>query len=228
MMMRLSFQGFQGASTRTVVVLAFLFLSFQTTLLVSALNIVLPGGSGDVGKLLASKLPQHEITILCRNAFLAAAPNRVTEDFGWVGKGYLEAHPHVKLRDWDGGDLLDIVGCDWMGWQEDTLAKADIVVNLVGGYTEQRLMATERLVREGLRVNPDVLQVTVSPAEEELYLISPGAPTKKKERLKHCEELVSKNCLNSVCLRLEANRLDDGCEKIKKVIDDYEKELSSQ
>jgi hypothetical protein len=87
-------------------------------LLLSLLNgangfhIVLAGGTGQIGRELSSKLVSdgHEITILCRNAFLAAAPSRVSSDFGWLGKSFLEKYPGVKLRDWDGGDLLDIVG----------------------------------------------------------------------------------------------------------------------
>jgi len=120
----------------------------------------------------------------------------------------------------DGGDLTDIVGKDWMGWQEDTLAKADVVVNLVGGYTGQRVMATERIVRESLSFNPQALQVTVSPNEEELNIISPGAFEIKNERIKLCEEIVSSNCANSVCIRLEANRLEESCEKLKQIIED--------
>jgi hypothetical protein len=194
--------------------------------LASALNIVLPGGSGALGKSFAAKLsPDHQVTILSRNAYLASAPNRVTEVFGWVGKSFLEQHPHVNIRDWDGGDLLDIVGCDWMGWQDDTLAKADVVINLVGGYTQQRIMATERLVRESLVVNRNALQVTVSPKDDDLALISPGALKMKRERVQQCEAMVEKNCLRSVCLRLEANRIHESCEKLKQVIDDYEASL---
>eukprot|EP00957_Ditylum_brightwellii_P180103 13719183-Ditylum_brightwellii.AAC.1 len=57
-----------------------------------------------------------------------------------------------------------------MGWQQDTLPKADIILNLVGGgYTEQRVMATERLVRESLSFAPtDVAFITVSPTEEDI------------------------------------------------------------
>ena len=205
----------------------FLVVCQQSAFVVQALNIVMPGGSGPVGKTLASKLPNHEITILCRNAFLAAAPSRVSEDFGWVGKQYLQKHPHVKLRDWDGGDLLDIVGQDWMGWQDDTLAKADVVVILVGGYTEQRVMATERIVRESFRVNKNALQITVGATEDDLPAISPGAPQLKKERLKLCEDTVSQNLPNTVNLRIEGFRLEENCEKIKKVIEDYEKNKSS-
>ena len=78
-----------------------------------ALNIVIAGGTGKVGASLASQLhnqQKHEIKILCRNAFLASAPARVSEDFGWLGESFLNKHDSVSLRDWDGGDLLDIVG----------------------------------------------------------------------------------------------------------------------
>ena len=201
-----------------VVVLSSLICSSHVVL---SLNVVLAGGSGPVGKTLASQLsPKHKVTILSRNAYLASAPNRVTEVFGWVGEAYLKKFPHVSIRDWDGGDLLDIVGCDWMGWQEDTLKHADVVVNLVGGFTEQRVMATERIVRESLSVNPSALQVTVGVMDEELE----GLPLAKmkKDRLKLCEEMVSSNCVNYVCLRLEDNRLEQGCEKLKKVIEDLD------
>ena len=80
-----------------------LFVSGNAVL---ALNVVLAGGSGPLGKQLASCLIDHDVTILCRNAFLAAAPNRVTHNFGYVGTPFLQKNPHVRLRDWDGGDLL--------------------------------------------------------------------------------------------------------------------------
>mmetsp|Transcript_29743 Transcript_29743/g.53987 ORF Transcript_29743/g.53987 Transcript_29743/m.53987 type:complete len:220 (+) Transcript_29743:40-699(+) len=185
-------------------------------------SIVIPGGTGTIGATLSSALANdgHDVTILCRNAFLAGAPNRASGDFGWLGQGFLESHPGIKLRDWDGGDLLDIVGQDWVGWQEDTLAKADVVVNLVGGYTQQREMAAERIVRESLRVNPTALQITVSPKDDELKIISPGVPTTKIARLKQCEDLVSMNCANFKCVRLEANRVEEECDRIKNVIYD--------
>mmetsp|Transcript_7428 Transcript_7428/g.16840 ORF Transcript_7428/g.16840 Transcript_7428/m.16840 type:complete len:213 (+) Transcript_7428:78-716(+) len=185
-------------------------------------HIILAGGTGKIGATLSSSLANdgHDVTILCRNAFLAAAPNRASGDFGWVGRGFLEKHPGIKLRDWDGGDLLEIVGQDFLGWQEDTLAKADAVVNLVGGYTEQREMAAERIVRESLRVNPTVLQITVGPRDDELNIISPGAPATKVARLKQCEDLVSVNCANFECLRIEANRVEEECIRIKEVLYD--------
>lgn len=191
-----------------------------------ALNIVIPGGTGKVGRILSSSLSKsktpHTVTILARNAFLASSPSRVSSDFGWLGKSFLESNPNVFIRDWDGGDLLDIVGCDWMGWQEDALKNADIVVNLVGGYTQQRVMATERIVRESLSVNPTALQITVSPLEKEMRKYSPGVIETKLKRLNKCEEMVQVNCLSSVCLRVEMNDARGISDKIMKVIDEYE------
>ncbi|KAL7519392.1 hypothetical protein ACHAWX_004154 [Stephanocyclus meneghinianus] len=197
------------------------FLLLASVFRVGAFKIVLAGGTGELGRTLSSSLVNdgQEVTILCRNAFLASSPYRVSSDFGWLGKSFLEKHPSIKLRDWDGGDLLDIVGQDWIGWQEDTLARADAVVNLVGGFTQQREMATERLVRESLRVNPNVLQVTVGPIDDELGMFAPVvAKPLKIARLQKCEDMVKMNCLNFECIRLEANRIEEGCEKIKKVI----------
>ena len=73
----------------------------------SGFNILLAGGTGPVGRELSSKLVQdgHDVTILCRNAFLAAAPSRVSSDFGWLGQSFLENNPGIKLRDWDGGKV---------------------------------------------------------------------------------------------------------------------------
>lgn len=199
--------------------LALVILSTST--IADAFNIVLAGGTGEIGRSLSSSLVAdgHDVTILCRNAFLASAPSRVTSEFGWLGKTFLERHPSIQLRDWDGGDLLDIVGQDWMGWQEDTLSKADAVVNLVGGFTEQREMATERIIRESYRVNPNVLQISVGPMEDELDMIQPVvAKPIKADRLHKCEEMVKKNCANFECMRLEANCIEKGCDQIKKVI----------
>jgi hypothetical protein len=160
----------------------------------------------------------HDVTVLTRNAFLAATPSRVSADFGWVGQSFLGYHPGVSLRDWDGGDLLDIVGKDWMGWQEDALKGADVVVNLVGGFTNQRVMATERLVRESLVHCPDALQVTVGPTLQDLPGFSPGVTSLKESRLVACERLVQDNCRNSKCLRIEAFRLQQGCDEIVAVV----------
>ena len=195
---------------RALILLSFLMLLNNSF----GLNIVIAGGTGTLGKMVASKLTGDKVTILCRNAFLAATPNKVTEAFGWVGVSFLERNPHVKLRDWDGGDLLDIVGQDWVGWQEDTLTKADVVVNMCGGYTNQRNMATERIVRESLRVNPNAFQIIVAPVVEDLKILTPGLVTMKTKRLQECEDLVMKNCLLSKCLRLEAYNLEGSCNQI--------------
>lgn len=179
-----------------------------TTTPTLALNVVIAGGTGTLGRALIPKLSDHDVTILTRNAFLAATPSRVTKDFGHLGASFLNKHPFVRLRDWDGGDLTDIVGQDWVGWQDDALKSADVLVYLVGGYTQQRTMATERLVRESLRVNPGVLHVTVNPVEEDIPILSPGMFTTKSKRINDCEDMVKKNCWNHECLRLEVYKMD--------------------
>lgn len=213
----------QSISPHAISALTLLLIFFPS---INALNIVIPGGTGQVGRLLSSSLSKssttHKITILARNAFLASSPSRVSSDFGWLGQSFLEKNPAVSIRDWDGGDLLDIVGCDWMGWQEDALKDADIVVNLVGGFTEQRVMATERIVRESLSVNPTAMQVTVSPTEEEMRKYSPGIVGVKLKRLNTCEEMVKQNCVSSVCLRVEMNDSQSICDKILEIIENYE------
>mmetsp|Transcript_7944 Transcript_7944/g.16394 ORF Transcript_7944/g.16394 Transcript_7944/m.16394 type:complete len:213 (-) Transcript_7944:2267-2905(-) len=185
---------------------------------VEGLQIAVAGGTGKLGRMLLPKLFDHDVTVLTRNSFLASAPNKVTEVFGYLGEGFLKRHPHVSLRDWDGGDLLDIVGQDFLGWQEDALKTADVVVHLVGGYTEQREMATERLVRESLRINRGAVHVTVNPIEEEITRISPGMVTLKTKRIQKCESMVRDNCSNSRCLRLEAFKDKEACEEIFETI----------
>ena len=194
-----------------------LLLVFLATLstVSQALNIVIPGGTGKIGQRVAATLGSqgHSVKILCRNAFLASAPARVSSDFGWVGKAFLKANPRVTLRDWDGGDLLDIVGQDWLGWQDDALAGADAVINLVGGFTEQRVMACERIVRESLSVNPTAMQITLSPIDDDLSM------KLKKDRVELCEKMVTENCMKSACLRVEINDIDGACQKILSEID---------
>lgn len=185
--------------------------------LAQALNIVIAGGTGKVGRLLSSTLHNqqkgHDITILCRNAFLASAPNKVSEAFGWLGEGFLDKHDSVQLRDWDGGDLLDIVGCDWQGWQDDALPKADVVVNLVGGYTEQRPMACERIVRESLRLNPSAKQILLTMDDEDLII------SLKKGRAKACEDMLNTNCGDATCLRAQMYDIKGSCKQIMDIID---------
>jgi hypothetical protein len=203
-------------SSISLSILLFFWLSASA----SSLNAVLAGGSGPIGMGVAARLKHgHAVTILTRNAFLAAAPNRVTEQFGWVGASFLNKFPHVQLRDWDGGDLLDIVGCDWLGWQDDTLAPANVVVHLVGGYTDQRVMACERLVRESCRVNPEAWHITVNPLDEDLSVISPGARSLKMSRIERCEAVVKENCRNSLCLRIPCYRIEDSCNEIVAAIE---------
>ena len=183
-----------------------------------SLQIAVAGGTGKIGRLLLPKLVDHEVTVLTRNSFLASAPNRVTEVFGYLGASFLQKNKHVKLRDWDGGDLLDIVGKDFLGWQEDTLKQADVIIHLVGGFTEQREMATERLVRESLRVNRGATHITVNPLEEEIGSFSPGMLTLKTKRIEKCESMVRDNCSNTKCLRIEAFKMEDATEEIFETI----------
>ena len=188
-------------------------------------NIVLAGGTGPLGKALASRLFQEEkyqVTILARNAFLAAAPSRVTNEFGYLGESFLRKNsPRVKLRDWDGGDLLDIVGQDWLGWQQDTLAQADCVVLLTGGFTEQRVMATERVLREMLAwsKNKNAKIITVSP--ENVENLSPGARALKEERIQRCEQMIKQNWNNCECLRLPIYQIEKNSEIILRSIETY-------
>jgi len=170
---------------------------------INALHIVLAGGTGPVGALVASQLDQHSVTILTRNSFLASSPSRVSGDFGWLGASYLQKNPHVKLRDWDGGDLLDIVGRDWIGWQDD-VTPADCVVHLTGGgFTEQRVMACERLVRETYDANR-LHHITVNPTDRVLSILFSMIPEVKKARIQQCEEMVQANCIRSTCLRSDS------------------------
>lgn len=224
-------QGFLRV-TATSIIIRFLVLSQQSVGVAHAFTVVLAGGTGPVGQAVATQLDEtaDEVILLTRNSFLASAPNRVTEEFGFVGKGYLEkyAAQGVRLLDWDGGDLLDIVGQDWIGWQQDALEKADVVVHLVGGYTQQRTMACERLVRESFQFNKDALQVTVSPTEESLGAVAPVvAKALKRKRIEECEEMVKANCLNVECVRIDAYQLEKSSNKIVQVIQDWKKKSTS-
>lgn len=219
-----------GSTGTFVLRAAFLVVGLKASLS-SALNVVLVGGTGPLGQAVARSLTtpspstavaaHHDVTILTRNAFLAATPSRVSSDFGWVGKAFLKFHPDVRLRDWDGGDLLDIVGQDWVGWQEDALKGADVVVHLVGGFTQQRVMAAERIVRESLVQCPDALQITVGPLLRDLPGYSPGVTSLKESRLVECERLVQNNCRHSKCLRIEAFRLQQGCDEVVQAVDSW-------
>lgn len=194
----------------------------------AAWNIVLAGGTGPVGTALSSppRLREHAITILARNGFLAATPSRVTKDYGWVGRQFLQQNRNVQIRDWDGGDLLDIVGNDWMGWQSDVLPTADVIVHLNGGgFTQQRVMACERLVRETLAipktVDSHVLHITVNPTNELLSTMSPGMPDVKRQRIATCEAMVQQNCRNHICLRVDEVKMDVVCDMILSAIENW-------
>jgi len=217
----------------TIGTLILLWSSLVSHLGVFGLQIVLPGGTGTIGQTLCTKLANnhHDVIVLTRNAFLAAAPSRVSNDFGWMGKSFLQNNPHVKLRDWDGGDLLDIVGQDWVGWQDDVLKNTQddniVIVHLVGGgFTPQRTMAYERMVREAMVNCPNALHITVNPIDEEIAVLSPGMLTVKKQRIQECEQMVQQNCRNHECLRIEVYRIEQGCDAIVKAIQDWEKEQS--
>ena len=183
------------------------------------LQIAVAGGTGKIGRLLLPKLIDHDVTVLTRNSFLASAPSRVTEVFGYLGEGFLRRNPHVALRDWDGGDMLDIVGNDFVGWQDDALKKADVVVHMVGGFTQQREMATERLVRESLRLNRKATHITVNPREDDIGKFTPGMLTLKTERIAKCESMVRDNCFSSQCLRIEAFRPETASQEIFEAIE---------
>jgi hypothetical protein len=192
------------------------------------LNIVVAGGTGSLGRMLIPQMVDTaasmsaatptKVTILTRNSFLASTPTRVSEDYGHLGKAFVEKFQKKKnltLRDWDGGDLLDIVGRDWMGWQRDVLPKADVILHLTGGgFTEQRVMACERLVRESLKHNKSAHHITVNPSAELLAALSPGLKSVKTGRIERCEAMVRENCQHYTCLRIGQRDLDVACQTI--------------
>jgi len=211
--------------------LLLLLLASRAVAAAAALNVVLAGGTGPIGRGVAGELSRrgHDVTVLTRNAFLASSPARVTEQFGWLGRRFLEENPGVTLRDWDGGDLLDIVGKDWLGWQDDVLPDADAVVHLVGGFTDQRVAACERLVRECVAAaktrtssgaDDAILHVTVNPLDDELPAFSPGMADLKRRRIETCEDIVKTNCANWDCLRIEAFRPQQGIDRIVAALED--------
>lgn len=200
---------------------------------VIGLNIVVAGGTGRLGRILIPQLLDNtsatasssaaatptKVTILTRNSFLASTPTRVSEDYGHLGQAFVEKFQkkNLVLRDWDGGDLLDIVGRDWMGWQRDVLPKADVILHLTGGgFTEQRVMACERLVRESLKHNNNqrAHHITVNPSAELLAAMSPGLKSVKTGRIERCEAMVRENCQHYTCLRIGQRDLDVACQTI--------------
>lgn len=99
---------------------------------------------------------------------------------------------------------------------------ADVVVNLVGGYTQQRKMATDRLVRESLTYNPDALQIGISPVEDDIGVLSPGLVGVKTKRIQECEDIVRDNCSHFKTLRLRAYRDEEACQEICDAIASWE------
>jgi hypothetical protein len=216
--------------TTAFVVLLSLCGVLQTTI---GLTIIAAGGTGRLGKILIPKLlnvdladggkNQATVLILTRNSYLASTPSRVSHDYGHLGQGFIEQYnrKNLKLRDWDGGDLLDIVGQDWMGWQKDVLPQANVILHLTGGgFTEQRVMACERLVRESLKYNPIAHHVTVNPSKELLAAMSPGLNSVKTGRIERCEAMVRENCRNYTCLRIEQRDPQVVCQRILDTLDD--------
>ena len=74
-------------------------------------------------------------------------------------------------------------------------------------------MACERIVRESLRLCPSAKQVLLSMDDEDLKT------TLKKDRAKKCEDMLSGNCRDVVCLRAEMYDVDGACKQIMNVID---------
>jgi hypothetical protein len=109
------------------------------------------------------------------------------------------------------------------------LKEADVVVHLVGGFTEQRVMACERLVRESWAINKEALHVTVNPTPEDMAAVSPlCALSLKQKRADACESIVKGNCLHSKCLRVEAFRVPQLCDEIVQVIEEWAKEKAAE
>mmetsp|Transcript_23318 Transcript_23318/g.43819 ORF Transcript_23318/g.43819 Transcript_23318/m.43819 type:complete len:230 (+) Transcript_23318:181-870(+) len=185
-------------------ILLLLFLiAIITPLGSNALNIVVAGGTGRLGRVLISSLlsplpsgkVENYVTVLSRNCFLASAPNRVSADFGFLGQKFVDKYANnMAMRDWDGGDLLDIVGKDWVGWEE-VLEKADVVVNLCGGFTVQREQAQQRLsdaIRSTeTRNNRVIKQIIIAPTDEVIPTLSPVAISAKVKRLEKCEDIAN-------------------------------------
>lgn len=218
-----------AASSKIMMITLFQLLIRQA----ASLNICLAGGTGKIGQGLVGQLAANSnendsITILTRNAFLAKTPTRVSEDYGWMGEGFLKKYgSRCSLRDWDGGDLLDIVGQDWLGWQQDVLPKTNIMVHLVGGgFAPHRVMACERLVRETQSFDM-MYHITVNPSEDLLRVVSPGLLSTKMSRIHTCEEMVKENCQNKVLLRIGEYKVESACRKILDTIDDIRIEIGS-
>jgi len=157
-----------------------------------SLRLVFAGGTGGVGSALAERCAArgHSVDILCRNAFLAVTPSRVSEDFGFVGedrKCRWEAEGlKIGFRDWTAGDELDSVSDRWVGW-EDTVKGADAIVFAVGDLgRDGRRRPLEALARATLEAGDRAPKrfVMLSPEDG---LIRDSFAAKKRETLKLCE-----------------------------------------
>ena len=193
-----------NTTTATIAMVLLLLLSIIPTVN-SLKHIVIAGGTGRVGKQIITTLldptrpdaKDYKITVLARNKFLASAPNRVSGDFGFLGKSFISRFPSLNLRDYDGGDLLDIVGMDWMGWEE-VLVDCDLFVNAVGTLTEQRTKAVRRfgdfIKREEEKLpgpgKKSIKQLHISPTDDLLRAVSKVAVDSKIERVRDCEILL--------------------------------------
>eukprot|EP00520_Triparma_pacifica_P011254 CAMPEP_0118657318 /NCGR_PEP_ID=MMETSP0785-20121206/13956_1 /TAXON_ID=91992 /ORGANISM="Bolidomonas pacifica, Strain CCMP 1866" /LENGTH=220 /DNA_ID=CAMNT_0006550231 /DNA_START=235 /DNA_END=894 /DNA_ORIENTATION=- len=175
-------------------------------------HVVIAGGTGRVGKEIITTLldpnrpsgNDFKITVLARNKFLASAPGRVSADFGWLGKGFISRYPSLSLRDYDGGDLLDIVGMDWMGWEE-VLSDCDLFVNAVGTLTEQRKKACMRfgdfIKREEEKLpgsgRKTIKQLHLSPTDDLLRKYNKVAVEAKISRVRDCKILLQSGSFGS-------------------------------
>uniref|UniRef100_A0A7S2CHB4 NAD(P)-binding domain-containing protein n=1 Tax=Octactis speculum TaxID=3111310 RepID=A0A7S2CHB4_9STRA len=141
----------------------------------SSRKIVAVGSTGPLGRKFVEKLAGQgdDVLVLARNAYLASTPYRVSHDYGYIGET-LASDPKVNLRYWDGGDLLDVVGDEWVGWQ-DSIRGYDVMVNMVGAISNVREGAINRLV-EAIIAMPEKDRpravLNVLPAPE--ILLDPG------------------------------------------------------
>ena len=71
---------------------------------------------------------------------------RVSHDYGYLGPKLMKK-TGAKIRDWDNGDILDITGDTWIGWQDDVANfKGDVAIGFTGCLYDARVMAVDRLV----------------------------------------------------------------------------------
>ena len=189
---------------RTTIATALLLLAQRA----AALKIVVAGGTGGVGSAIAGRLAAkgHAVTILCRNAYLAVTPSRVSEDFGWVGEKRLDKWADkgvaVAFRDWTGGDELDSVSDRWVGW-EDAVADADGVVCCVGDLgRDGRRRPMDALFRAAAEAGAKAPEKFVLLQPVDALVATQNFAEKKMETLRLCEASWLKSYgSKGVCLR---------------------------